>query len=67
MASLPEKEDPDSFIRKQGPEGFRRQLEKAESSVSFQIRVLSSREDARSQVGLMRIAKGVLDLNRKVC
>jgi len=60
IATLPPGEDPDSFIRKEGADAFRAVLENAASAISFQIDVLSSREDARSEIGLMRIAKAVL-------
>jgi len=57
---LPEKEDPDSFIRKKGPEGFAAVIKQAGSAVAYQIRVLSAREDAKSEIGAMRISKAVL-------
>ena len=58
--ALPAGEDPDSFIRKKGPEAFGQLLEKGESAVAFQIRVLASRENAKTEVGIMRIARAVL-------
>lgn len=57
---LPEKEDPDSFIRKKGAEGFKAVIDQAVSAVVYQIRVLSKREDAKSEIGAMRISKAVL-------
>ena len=57
---LPEKEDPDSFIRKKGAEGFKVVIDQAVSAVVYQIRVLSKREDAKSEIGAMRISKAVL-------
>jgi len=60
VATLPKGDDPDSFIRKRGAEAFRKILDEAASVVVFQIAVLSSREDASSEVGTMRIAKAVL-------
>jgi DNA primase len=57
---LPEKEDPDSFIRKKGAEGFANVVKQAGSAIVYQIRVLSKREDATSEIGAMRIAKAVL-------
>jgi len=61
VAALPPGEDPDSFIRKNGPEAFRAILDRAMSAVRFQIDVLSGRENAGSEIGVMRIAKAVLD------
>lgn len=60
VASLPDKEDPDSFIRKHGADAFREVVKNAESAVAFQIRVLSARENSKSEVGVMRIARSVL-------
>ncbi|MDD4872411.1 MAG: DNA primase [Kiritimatiellae bacterium] len=57
---LPEKEDPDSYIRKKGAEGFSNVVNQAGSAVAYQVRVLSTREDAKSEIGAMRIAKAVL-------
>ena len=61
VAALPPGEDPDSFIRKNGADAFRDVLARATSAVRFQIDVLSSRENSRSEIGVMRIAKAVLE------
>ncbi|MBM4143802.1 MAG: DNA primase [Lentisphaerae bacterium] len=60
VATLPPGEDPDSLILKRGAEAFQAVLRAADSAVRFQVRVLSAREDARSEVGVMRIARAVL-------
>jgi DNA primase len=60
MAVLPDNEDPDLFIRKHGVEAFRGLVKNAVSAVGYQIGVLSAREDSTSEIGAMRIAKGVL-------
>lgn len=60
MGIMPEKEDPDSFIRKKGPEGFANVIKNSVSAVAYQIRVLATREDAKSEIGAMRISKSVL-------
>jgi len=57
---LPGNEDPDSFIRKNGAGGFKAVIDQAVSAVAYQIRVLAKREDAKSEIGAMRIAKSVL-------
>ena len=61
VASLPQGDDPDSFIRKNGPEAFRKLLDAAQTAVGFQIDVLSRREKLDSEVGLMRVARAVLE------
>ena len=60
MAELPEGEDPDSFISKQGAEAFQAVLDAAGSVVDFQVRILAQREDLSSDVGVMRAARDVL-------
>jgi DNA primase len=60
IATLPPKQDPDAFIRARGADAFRVLLEQAVSVVNFQIDVLSGRQNARSDVGAMRISKAVL-------
>lgn len=60
IAALPAGEDPDSFITSKGGESFRSVLDKAVSLVEFQINVLSSRHDPKTESGLMRISKAVL-------
>ena len=44
VASLPPGEDPDSFLRTQGPEAFQARLDAAESVTSFQVRSLLAHE-----------------------
>lgn len=60
IAALPENEDPDSFIRMNGAEAFSAVIDKAASVISYQITVLSTRENATTEIGVMRIAKEVL-------
>lgn len=60
VATLPQGEDPDSFIRKEGADAFHAVLDKAASVVRFQIDVMSGREDTGSEVGVMRAARAVL-------
>ncbi|MFO7871393.1 MAG: DNA primase [Kiritimatiellia bacterium] len=59
-AVLPEGEDPDSLIRRKGGDAFAEILENALSAAAFQVRVLSSRENPKGEVGAMRIARAVL-------
>ena len=61
VAALPAKEDPASFIRTRGAGAFREVLDAATSAVGFQVTVLGGRENLRSEVGVMRAAKAVLD------
>jgi DNA primase len=61
VAVLPEGQDPDSFIVSEGAEAFRAVIESASSAVGFQIGVLSGREKASTEVGLMRIARQTLE------
>ncbi|MCK5849702.1 MAG: DNA primase [Kiritimatiellae bacterium] len=60
IATLPDGEDPDSFIRQNGPDAFAAIIKSAGSAVSFQVEVLSKDENIKSEIGAMRIAKAVL-------
>lgn len=60
VAKLPTGKDPDLFIREGGKDAFQNVLAKATSAVVFQIDTLSAREDIKSEAGLMRISKAVL-------
>ncbi|MBQ7251486.1 MAG: DNA primase [Kiritimatiellae bacterium] len=57
VASLPQGEDPDSLIRKDGAPAFRKALDGAESIVSFFARQLAKRHDFSSPTAL-RLAAG---------
>ncbi|MBN1672550.1 MAG: DNA primase [Kiritimatiellae bacterium] len=61
IARLPDSEDPDSFLRRNGPEAFHALIDKAGSALDFQIDVLTTREDIQSEVGRMRIARAALE------
>ncbi len=60
VARLPAGEDPDSFIRKNGAEAFRKAIDDAVSAVSFHLEVLGTREDLRKEAGAMRAAREVV-------
>lgn len=62
VVALPPGQDPDLFIRRQGPEEFRRRIDAAQDAVGFLIGVLSAREDVRSPAGMRRIEHGVFDM-----
>ncbi len=63
VASLPDGDDPDSFLRTKGADAFRRMIDgKAESIVSFQVRSERAKEphpDAADALG--RISKAVIE------
>ncbi len=62
VATLPPGEDPDSMLRDNGPESFRRMLDDAESVTRFQVRTLRAREehpetiDAVTRIGRQALA-----------
>lgn len=60
VAALPAGEDPDSLIRKQGADAFRRVLDAAGSASAFQIRMLQARDNTPGEASVMRIAQAVL-------
>ncbi len=66
VASLPKGEDPDSMIRKHGPEAFQAQIEKAVDFLDFQIahkKASMSGTDLRSQVQLIEQAAVTIAMN----
>jgi DNA primase len=61
VATLPRGEDPDSFLRERGADAFQTLLDNATSAVAFQADVLASRENMDTEVGVMRVARAVLE------
>ncbi|NCA83026.1 MAG: DNA primase [Opitutae bacterium] len=62
LVALPAGEDPDSLILKKGPEAFAAVLKALRTPMGFLIGLLQKREDLRSQEGLLRATRAVLDL-----
>lgn len=62
VVTLPEKEDPDSLIKKAGPDALISRVKEAQSALDFLIDAFQSREDISTEAGRMRVVKGVLGL-----
>ena len=62
LAALPAGEDPDSLILKKGPEAFAAVLKAAQTPMGFLLGLLRKSEDLRSQEGLLRATRAVLEL-----
>ena len=61
VVSLPDGDDPDSFLRTKGAEPFRALLEKGESIIEFQCRVSQAKEpNPKSIDAVARVSKAVL-------
>ena len=61
VVSLPDGDDPDSFLRTKGADAFRALLAKGESIVSFQCRIEQAKEpDPKSIDAVARVSKAVL-------
>jgi len=60
VASLPQGEDPDSLILKQGREAFAEALAKAVPAIDFQMNLLLSQEDIRTEIGMMKVSRDLL-------
>ncbi|MBQ3808693.1 MAG: DNA primase [Kiritimatiellae bacterium] len=61
VVSLPDGDDPDSFLRTKGAEQFRALLEKGESIISFQCRVERAKERNPASIdAVARVSKAVL-------
>ena len=62
VVSLPEGDDPDSYLRKHPAEDFQKLLDNAESIMSFQVRAEKSKEANPDSIDAMaRITKAVLN------
>ena len=62
VVSLPEGDDPDSYLRKHPAEDFQELLDNAESIMSFQVRAEKSKETNPDSIDAMaRITKAVLN------
>ncbi len=63
---LPEKEDPDSFIRQYGKEGFEDYIHQAQSLSEFLFNTLSAKVDFSSKEGKAKLASLAIPLIKKV-
>ena len=66
VISLPDGDDPDSFLgskdKAKGADGFKNLLDKAESAVRFQCRILRDKENNPNSVdAIQRVSKAVLE------
>lgn len=62
VVTLPEKEDPDSLIRKKGGAALAELLQTAPAAIDFLIRHVGAQEDISTEVGRMRTVKAALQL-----
>jgi DNA primase len=60
VASLPQGEDPDSLILKQGAPSFAKAISQAVPAIDFQLNLLLSQEDIRSEVGMLKVSRAAL-------
>ncbi|MEN8255324.1 MAG: DNA primase [Verrucomicrobiota bacterium] len=64
VVTLPEKEDPDSLIRKNGAEALTALVKDAPAALDFLVECLGRQEDMTIEAGRMRVVKAVLNLIR---
>ncbi|NNJ71162.1 MAG: DNA primase [Kiritimatiellales bacterium] len=62
VVTLPEKEDPDSLIRKRGAEALTELVKDAVGALDFLIDAFGRQEDMKSEAGRMRAVQAVLNL-----
>lgn len=62
VATLPEKEDPDSLILKSGADALSALINEAPAALEFLIECLGGREDMSTEAGRMRVVKAALNL-----
>ena len=62
LAALPAGEDPDSLILRKGAEAFAAVLKAAKTPMGFLLALMKEKLDFRTQEGLLRATRAVLDL-----
>ena len=62
VVTLPEKEDPDSLIKKNGAEALTALINAAPSAIDFLLTCLWGRENMQTEAGRMRVAKAAMGL-----
>ncbi len=62
VVTLPEKEDPDSLIKKSGPEALTELIKEAPSALDFLVDAFQKQEDTTTEAGRMRVVQAVLNL-----
>jgi DNA primase len=60
VASLPQGEDPDSLILKQGRDAFAEALARAVPAIDFQLNLLLAQENIRTEMGMMKASRETL-------
>jgi DNA primase len=61
VVTLPEGEDPDSLIRKKGPEALSTLVSAAPAALDFLIDAFQKQEDVETEAGRMRVVRAVLN------
>ncbi len=61
VVTLPEGEDPDSLIRKEGPDALRSLVAAAPSALDFLIDSIQKQENTKTEAGRMRVVQAVLN------
>ncbi len=65
VVTLPEKEDPDSLIKKNGAEALTNLVKEAPAAIDFMIDVFGEQENMATEAGRMRVVQAVLNLIRQ--
>ena len=65
VVTLPEKEDPDSLIKKSGAKALTDLVKEAPPALEFLVDCLGKQEDMNTEAGRMRVVKAVLNLIRQ--
>ncbi len=61
VVTLPEGDDPDSLIRKKGPESITALVSEAPAALDFLIDAFQKQEDIKTEAGRMRVVQAVLN------
>ena len=66
LVSLPDGNDPDDFLLKEGVEGFRKLISGAQDFFDYKLNILASRYDVSEASGIVKISNDALDTLEKV-
>jgi DNA primase len=66
VAALPKGVDPDTFVRRHGPEELKSRIQEAQSLFDYKLAVLSARFDRKDVQGKVKIASGMLETIDKI-
>ncbi|MBI1884509.1 MAG: DNA primase [Chlamydiae bacterium] len=66
IAQIPEGDDPDTWIRKNGKEAFLKLIQESPSMIDFKIGILMNRHPSQDEVSKLKIAREILPILSRI-